>query len=64
MAQEMDQLQANLAATLTALNNTLTRSHVIPLPTFYGGSHEDPVKWYEEVERISQSNAYDAVYKQ
>ncbi len=64
MAQGMDQLQANLAATLTALNNTLTRSHVIPLSTFHGGSHEDPVKWYEEVERISQSNAYDAAYKQ
>src|SRR5947209_6704028 len=60
----MDQLQQNLAATLTALNHTLTRSHVIPLPTFHGGSHEDPVKWYEEVERTSLSNAYANDYKQ
>ena len=62
MAQ-MDQLQQNLAAILIALNNTLTRSHVIPLSTFYGESHEDPVRWYEEVERTLLSNAYDAAYK-
>jgi len=54
----------NLANAILALNAVMARNHAIPLPTFSGGSYEDPIKWYEEIERISRANGYNNEYKQ
>ena len=54
--QQMDQA-------LRAITAQLARNHAVPLPTFGGTSHEDPVKWLEEVNRISAANGFDNAYK-
>jgi len=52
-----------MEAALQALTAQLARNHAVSLPVFAGTSHEDPVKWLEEVNRISRANGFDGAYK-
>jgi len=31
---------------------------------YHGGPNDDPVEWFDEIERLSTANGYDAAYKQ
>src|SRR6266516_3036483 len=64
LEQPLEDMGDPLANAILALNAAMARSHAIPLPTFSGESYEDPIKWFEEIERISRANGYNDEYKQ
>ena len=60
MAEQAVQQLANvltpLIQAMQAQQNQQHETSIVPLPTFSGNSHEDPINWLDEFERSANAN--------